>query len=140
MSLRGLVVSAVLLVVCVLAWQKREGLQSWLRQAQSGAAAGARAATDAVTSAAPTTTPQPARGGLRKCVKGQQVTYTNAECPPGHREQAVAGDVSVLPAPPVSKPAEEASSAPSQLHQALGLTPDPKLKQKIMDRALEGTR
>lgn len=139
MSLRGLVVSAVLLAACVLAWQKREGLQSWLRQAQSGAAAGARAATDAVQSTAPTTTPQPAPGGLRKCVKGQQVTYTNAECPPGHREQAVAGDVTVLPAPPVSKPAEEAS-APSQLHQALGLTPDEKLRQKIMDRATDGTR
>lgn len=134
MSLRGLVVAAVVLAAGVLAWQKQEGLQSWFRQARSEAVAGAQSVAQAATSS------KPAAGGLRKCVQGQQVSYTNVACPAGHKEQAVAeAAVTVLPAPPVAKPAE-AGSAPSSLHEKLGLTRDDRLKDKIMERAIEGPR
>jgi len=129
MSLRGLIVAAVFLAALGLAWQKRDSLQAWFSHAQGEVVATARAATDSAKPA----------GGLRKCVKGQQVTYTNDKCPPGHQEQAVAGAVTVLPAPPVSKPAEPASAS-SSLHEKLGLTRDDKLKDKIMERAIEGPR
>lgn len=123
MSLRGVVIAAACLAALVLAWQKREPLQAWVASASS-----------AVSSAA-----APAPGPLRKCVNGQQVSYTNAACPPGHKEQAVtAPPVNVLPATPVRKPVE-ASSAPL-LHQALDVKQEPTLKDKMMERAIDGVR
>ena len=82
------------------------------------------------------------RGALRKCVRGQQVSYTNVACPAGSREEAVAdAPVNVLPATPVARvapPQAPGSSAPSSLHQALDLTRDDKLRDRIMERAIEG--
>ena len=140
MSLRGLVVAATLLAAAALAWQKREQLQAWAGQAptlatlvptSSEPSAGARPGADGA---------KPRPGGLRKCVKGQQVAYTNVECPPGYQDQAVtAAPVNVLPATPVSKPVAS-SSAPSALHQALDITRDDKLRDKLMERAVEGSR
>ena len=75
-------------------------------------------------------------GELRKCVKGQQVSYSNVECPAGSQELAVSASVNVVPATPVSKP-EEASSGPSALHKALGITRDDTLKDKMIERAVE---
>ncbi|MFG6433394.1 hypothetical protein [Roseateles sp. LYH14W] len=119
MSLRAVVIAAACLGALILAWQKREPLQAWARSAQTAAA--------------------PAAAPLRKCVNGQQVTYTNAPCPPGHKEQAVtAAPVNVLPATPVRKPVE-ASSAPL-LHQALDVKQEPTLKDKMMERAIDGVR
>ncbi|MDR7268201.1 hypothetical protein J2X20_000830 [Pelomonas saccharophila] len=90
---------------------------------------------DATSSRAPS---QFKRGDLRKCVKGQQVSYSNVECPPGYQEQAVtAAPVNVLPATPVSKPAT-AGSGPSALHKALDMTRDDGLKDKLIERAVEG--
>ncbi len=50
--------------------------------------------------------PAPARGtAARKCVgTGGQVVYTDGTCPAGLREAALAGELSVLPAPPVPQP------------------------------------
>lgn len=118
MSLRAIVIAVASLAALVLAWQKREPLQAWVASAQTAAAP-----------AAP----------LRKCVKGQQVAYTNAACPPGHKEQAVtAAPVNVLPATPVPE-AAPASSAPL-LHQALDVKQEPTLKDKMMERAIDGVR
>lgn len=119
MSVRGLVVAAACVALLALAWQKREALQAWVGSQQPLSA----------SSAAP----------LRKCVNGQQVSYTNAACPPGHREQAVtAPPVNVLPATPVRK-AAKASSAPL-LHQALDVKQEATLKDKMMERAIDGAR
>ena len=120
MAVRGLVVAAACVVALVLAWQKREALQAWLGSTQALA----------VSTAAP----------LRKCVKGQQVSYTNVDCPHGHKEQAVtAAPVNVLPATPVSTTAAQASSAPL-LHQVLGVKQEATLKDKMMERAIDGAR
>jgi hypothetical protein len=118
MSLRAVVIAAAGLAALVLAWQKREPLQAWVASTQTAAAP-----------AAP----------LRKCVNGQQVAYTNAACPPGHKEQAVtAAPVNVLPATPVPK-AAPASAAPL-LHQALDVKQEATLKDKMMERAIDGVR
>lgn len=119
MALRGLVIAAACLAACVVAWQQREPLQAWVGSAQPVAAAAA--------------------GPLRKCVNGQQVSYTNAQCPPGRKEQPVtAPPVNVLPATPVPKVAS-ASSAPL-LHQALDIKQEATLKDKMMERAIDGIR
>ncbi|MEO7832126.1 hypothetical protein [Roseateles sp.] len=103
----------------VLGWQKREALQAWVGSTQALTA----------SSAAP----------LRKCVNGQQVSYTNAACPAGHKQQAVvAPPVNVLPATPVPKPA--ASSSAPLLHQALDIKQEATLKDKMMERAIDGVR
>jgi len=119
MALRGLVIAAACLAALVFAWQKREPVQAWVGSVQTAAA--------------------PAAAPLRKCVKGQQVSYTNADCPAGHKEQAVtAAPVNVLPATPVRK-AVSASSAPL-LHQALDVKQEATLKDKMMERAIDGVR
>lgn len=118
--LRAAVVVAACLAAGGLAWQNRAQLQAWAGAAQSAAA--------------------PAAGPLRKCVNGQQVTYTNAACPAGHKEQAVtAAPFNVVPATPVPKPAQAAGSAPL-LHQVLDVKPEPTLKDKMMERAIDGGR
>lgn len=83
-------------------------------------------------------------GPLRKCVRGQEVTYTDAECPAGHQPQALTGaPVTVLPATPVPKRAEAGSpgsSAPALLRKALDVEVDANLKDRRMERAIDGTR
>ena len=119
MALRGLVIAAACLAAFVVAWQKRESLQAWVGSLQPGAAAAA--------------------GPLRKCVNGQQVSYTNAQCPPGHKEQPVtAPPVNVQPATPVPKVAP-ACSAPL-LQQALDIKQEAPLMDKMMERAIDGSR
>ncbi len=133
MSIRGLVIGLLLAAVLGLAWQQRAPLQSWL----GTSAAKVQSLADSSSSAGPAGDAKARPGGLRKCVKGQEVSYTNAECPPGYRDQAVTGgSVTVVPATPVPKP-DEASSGPSALHKALGVTRDDTLKDKMIERAVE---
>lgn len=123
MSLRTVMVAAVLLAVALLAWQKREPLQAWAKGL--GSASGGRPA-----------------GELRKCVNGGQVVYTDAACPPGNRAEAVqGGTVTVVPATPApaARPSD-AASGPSALHRALDITRDDRLHEKIMERQIEGPR
>lgn len=137
MSIRGLVIALLLVGALGLAWQQREPLQAWLGTSAAKVQSLAEASTDS-RPAAGASGPKARPGGLRKCVKGQEISYTNAECPPGYRDLAVtAGSVTVLPATPVPKPAE-ASSGPSSLHKALGITRDDTLKEKAIDRAIDG--
>ncbi|WP_457443287.1 hypothetical protein [Roseateles sp. P5_E4] len=145
MSLRSLAIATILLAALGLVWQKQEQLQAWLGAARASSTSApslgeplvaARPAADAATSTSARSRP----AGLRKCVKGQQVSYTNVECPPGHQELAVtAAPVNVLPATPVSKPAES-SSGPSSLHKALDLTRDDTLRERAIERAVNGNR
>ena len=47
--------------------------------------------------------------------------------------------VTVVPGTPVAKPAA-AGSGPSSLHKALDITRDDALREKIMERQMEGAR
>jgi hypothetical protein len=56
--------------------------------------------------------PAPTGTAARKCVgAGGQVVYTDDACPAGLREAPLAGELSVLPAPAVARPAPAAASA-----------------------------
>ncbi len=80
------------------------------------------------------------QGALRKCAKGGEVIYTNVACPARYKELGVGGNVNVVASAEAAKPAKaEASgaSAPSKLHKALGMTPDERLRDRMMERAIE---
>lgn len=142
MSLRRFIAVMFLLAAVGLVWQKRDQLQAWAGSASLPSAPRISFNEPGPTAdaAAPKAASKFRSGDLRKCVNGQQVSYTNTECPPGHKEQAVAAaPVTVLPATPVSKPAQP-SSAPSSLHQALDLTRDDTLRDRIMERAINEAR
>lgn len=133
MSIRALITVLLVLAALGLAWQQRAPLQAWFGASVTRVEQMSRSAADPGAS-------KDAPGGLRKCVKGQQVSYTNAACPPGTTEQAVtAGTVTVVPATPVPK-ASDAASGPSGLHKALDMTRDDTLRDKIMQRQIEGAR
>ena len=132
MSIRGLIIGLVLLGVVGGAWHERERLQSWAAGAKLPAGSGSTSSTAA---------PQAAGGGeLRKCVKDGQVTYANVDCPAGSQAQGVTGGtVTVVPGTPVPKPAA-ASSGQSALHKALDVTRDDSLRDKMVERQIEGAR
>lgn len=142
MSIRGLVVALLLVAAAGLAWEKRAALQAWAGSARLPEAP--RLSLDAPPPQADGSAPQPATkfraGELRKCVNGAQVSYSNVECPPGAKAQAVAAaPVTVVPGTPVPKPAT-AGSGPTALHKALDITRDDTLRDKIMERQIEGAR
>ncbi len=121
LSLRGWGVITVCVAAGLLVWQQPGPVRAWVASLQQAAV------------------PAPAPAPLRKCVNGQQVSYTNAECPAGHSVQAVtAPPVNVVPATPVPKPAL-ASSAPL-LRQVLDVDQKGTLKDQMMERAIEGAR
>lgn len=124
MSIRGLIVLLLLVGAAGLAWQQRDRLQAWAGSAAGASQGASRAGAES----------------LRKCVNGQQVTYSNVDCPTGAKAQAVTGGtVTVVPGTPVAKPAE-AASGPTALHKALDITRDDTLRDKIMERQMEGAR
>lgn len=146
MSIRGLILALFFLSALGLAWQQREQLRAWLGSVSvpsvpmSISDQPAPAAMPS-TSAAPGTSAAKFRAGeLRKCVNGQQVAYTNVECPPGFKAQAVAAAaVTVVPGTPVAKP-DAAASGPSALHKALDISRDDTLHDKMIQRAIDGPR
>lgn len=95
-----LVVAAIAVALGVAAWTQREA--AWVRQLMPGAAT-APTPFDANDRSEPQHKAAPganasARPGLRKCLQGGQVSYTNGDCPAGSREQAVTGGtVTVMP-------------------------------------------
>lgn len=133
MSIRGLIALLLLVGALGLGWQQRERLQAWAGSATLPTAPSLGAHE---TQAAP----KAGSGPLRKCVNGQQVTYSNVDCPAGAKAQAVTGgSVTVVPGTPVAKPAE-AASGPTALHKALDITRDDTLRDKIMERQMEAAR
>jgi hypothetical protein len=80
-------------------------------------------------------------GVMRKCVKGTKKIYTDVTCPPGHQELAVATDrVTVLPGPDKPARAAEPGAPPerrSTLRDALDMSGDDQLRQRIVDRAVD---
>jgi hypothetical protein len=81
-----------------------------------------------------------APGVMRKCVRGERVTYSNLTCPPGFRERPVSAEgVSVVPA--VRNPAgsnQQPTAAPHErMRDALDLKRDEKLRQRMIDQAIE---
>jgi hypothetical protein len=79
-------------------------------------------------------------GALRKCVRGEQVTYSNLTCPPGFREREIAKDrVTVIPGvrTPQSTAVQSAAKPHEAMKDALDLKRDEKLRQRMIDKAVE---
>lgn len=55
---------------------------------------------------------------LRKCAQGDKMLYTDALCPPGSRELAVGGQLSVVPSP-AAQAKTSAASAPRNVRELL---------------------
>ena len=86
-----------------------------------------------------TITPMPkAASGLRKCRKGNQVTYTDGDCPAGSKEQTVGGTVTVVPGQTVTQSSH--TSGTDKLHanvRDILLDPrDANLRDKRMDQII----
>lgn len=81
-------------------------------------------------------------GALRKCMNKGEVIYTNVPCPVGHKEKPVAGPpVNVVAGQAVQvvkQPAMDGSKGASSLRDALDLSNDGQLKDRIMERAIKG--
>jgi hypothetical protein len=79
-------------------------------------------------------------GVLRKCVRGDRVTYSNLTCPPGFRERPVSQEgVTVLPAPrPVAGSVPGSPATPHEkMRSALDMQRDEKLRQRMIDKAVD---
>jgi hypothetical protein len=79
-------------------------------------------------------------GALRKCVRGDRVTYSNLTCPAGFREQAVSAEpVTVVPAikPPKSETTANAGGKHKALQEALDLKRDEQLRQRMIQSAID---
>jgi hypothetical protein len=95
-----LVVAVVVVALGVAAWSQREA--AWVRQFMPATEV-TPVPLDTSDRSTPERTAAPgpnagSRSGLRKCLQGGQVTYTNGTCPDGSREQSVTGGtVTVMP-------------------------------------------
>lgn len=79
--------------------------------------------------AGPATTTGP--GGLRKCVAGERVLYTDTACPPGYATATVQGHVNVVaPVTPVA-PASVPAARP-----APGTATEGTLRDQMIDRVV----
>lgn len=103
----------------------------------------------------PVTTVRPAGtvpGQLTKCVRGGETVYTHFTCPPGHKAVPMAGGtvnvVAGTPRPAAApSPAGASGSgrlppggAKASLHEALDSSPDPRLRERLIDRAVHESR
>ena len=84
-------------------------------------------------------TPMPkAATGMHKCRKGNQVTYTDGDCPAGSKEQAVGGTVTVVPGQAVT-PTSSSGSADKPRANVRDILLDPRdadLRDKRMDQII----
>ncbi len=139
MPLRAIALTALALFVAAVGWRYRnaEGLRSWLATPAATKAKpivfdnGTVHAPPVRASGAATA---PAATGLRKCLRGQTVSYTDQPCPPGSREAEVnRGSVTVVDGQtPAAKP-----SAGLKLPNARdAIRPEgPSLNEQAIERA-----
>lgn len=82
-----------------------------------------------------------APGELRKCTQGLTVEYTNMTCPVGFRESAVtAPKVSVVAttAPAKAEDRGQGAQVRSAMRDALDISKNDRLREKMMERVIEG--
>jgi hypothetical protein len=146
MTLRALFIALAVLVAIGAAWSKRQAVEALFSPSPPPPKA-IKFDNGTVREYGPSSTasaaPQATSGGMRKCFKGQQVSYTNLECPPGSTEKPVAGPpVNVLPAQVAAKPNESSPTGKARpsLRESLDLARDVNLKDKMMDRVIDGQK
>lgn len=146
MTFRTIVIAAALVFAGSILWGNRK---SWGPEAtpvtvakpivfDNGTVRAPRTTVDVVGPPAPAGF---APGELRKCSKGKMVEYTNMTCPDGFRESAVtATNVTVVAATPVAKANDrgQGAKAKATLRDVLDINQPDNLRDKVMDRVIEG--
>lgn len=76
--------------------------------------------------------------GLRKCRGQGRTVYTDGDCPPGLRAEAIdGGSLSVLPAAPTATASSvEGASAPSPLRRLAGPDESAAQRERVLEQAL----
>lgn len=140
MSLRWVAAGLLLLLLASVGWRYRGLAQDWLtperplRPVMFDNDHATPPPPPGSAAAAPATRPP---GALRKCVRGGETTYTDRSCPPGYRERDVQADrVTVLPAAPQPVAASQAGRRKT-LKQALDVADEDRLRDRMIDRAVE---
>lgn len=149
--MKGIVITVLVLLAASAAWRDRAAIDRWL---QAGPSAQAKPIVfdNGTVREPPAAASQPFAaavsllpGMLRKCVRGGQTTYTDIDCPNGFQQRTVAADrVSIVDAP--ADGSARASAAPRsstrpaaqrRLHDALDLSQDSRLRERVMERAID---
>jgi len=89
-------------------------------------------------------------GRLTKCVRGSETVYTHFTCPPGHKAAAMGGGtVTVVPGTTRAETAQAGrpagtglppNGAKASLHDALDISADPHLRERLVERAVQNSR
>lgn len=93
-------------------------------------------------SAAPQASADVRPGGLRKCVQGKSVVYTDQPCPQGASEQGVTGGtVNAVPGqrPPAPEAPHAAGALPPQTKTLREAMLGPPVQNDVRDKAIERT-
>lgn len=143
MIIRIIAIAAAILLVLSAAWSKRLQLQALFEPEHAAKPIVFDNGTVRQYSPASATEQSVLpMGAMRKCMKKGEVIYTNVPCPVGHKEMTVSGPpvnvVAGQAVPAVKQPSMNASKGTSALHDALDLSNDGHLKDKIMERAIKG--
>lgn len=95
-----------------------------------------------VPASAPVAGPTAAPGPVRKCRRGAEVVYTNGECPPGSREQALQGGTFTVVGSPQAaaapRPAGAAGSAPraATVRDLVDMSDVERIKERRIEEAM----
>jgi hypothetical protein len=117
--MKFLILIAVALALAAGLWTQRDS--AWSRRLQ--------ASMPGSPSSAPATPP----AGLRKCLRGTEVLYTNEACPAGSEAQRVNGAVTVVPAAQSGKLPSLPASVPNA--RELLKANEPTLRDQRMEQA-----
>jgi hypothetical protein len=141
MPVKTLIAVIVIATLATLAWRYRDSalVRSWAfgQLAAEGEARNAARTTPADTGSAHGGTGHPKSVvGVRKCLKDGKLTYTNEACPPGSREQALAGTLTVMSFPS-STPALLSAAAASRptIRELVGNPSEGALTDKRIDES-----
>lgn len=136
----------VIALVAAVGWRYKDAdaVQQWIHP-QSSKSIEIRFDNDQPPGAGPAPlageariTPMPkAATGPHKCKKGNQVIYTDGDCPAGSKEQTIGGTVTVVPGQRVSTPLGATTGASRANVRDILLDPkDADLQGKRMDRII----
>lgn len=146
MTIKHIFWGFIIALLAAIAWRYKdaEAVQQWLHP-QSATPVEIKFDNDAPPSAGPapqagesTITPmRKAAAGPHKCKKGNQVIYTDGDCPVGSKEQSIGGTVTVVPGQHVAAPVGSGNGASRANIRDILLDPkDANLSDKRMDRVI----
>lgn len=151
MTFQRLFIAFALVLLLAAGWRYREPLLAWVNPADTAKPPPFQFDNGTVRTYAPPASAAPQAqadvrpGGLRKCVQGKSVVYTDQPCPQGAREQGLTrGTVNAVPGqrPAPAGDADAAgpaSALPPQTKTLRDAMLGPPVKNDLRDQAIERT-